>query len=42
VHSKVDSSGLIYANIEYQPIDDSSLGPNDFKLTVIDTQPSIT
>lgn len=41
-HSATDSSGLIYANIEYAPLDDSSLGPNDFKWTVINTQSSIT
>lgn len=40
-HSAVDSSGLIYANIEYAPIDDSSLS-NDHKFTVVNGTASIT
>ncbi|HET7128932.1 MAG TPA: hypothetical protein VFJ93_07650 [Gaiellaceae bacterium] len=41
-HSAADVNGMIYANIEYQPIDDSSIGPNDFKWTVIDTQATVS
>lgn len=41
VHASADSDGMVYANIEYAPLNDSAIS-SDFKLTFINLEASIT